>query len=489
MALTISTFDEALDLARGWVASEFPDENLSDDGYHGKWARVLAMLYWADQAALADASADWPPSDDSSTAALDATADLLGLSNGASGYGRLVATIATGGIGTITGALGTVYAVNSVLLGPDGRTRFELTTVETIPGAGPGTDTITTAPFSALTAGVAGNLLVGAQLQWSSPPAGNVGTVTLSTGLTGGTDSESNSALLERIRRRLKDPPRGGSANDWRSWGEAVAYRSYAYPLRGGSGTVHVTSLQSGSGQSRRIDSAATLASLTASFLANRPVTVEGYESFTGYMPDSSGMIIVARVTPTAGNEFDWDSSGVVRLVTAYTAVPPRLTFDVDPTAGFIADVNGGTPRRIQLVSAAGAYTLPQIVYVVAYNAGTNVATLANALTTAPAVNDIIHAGGPVVATVAADILAMVDALGPSKVSGYQDDGDGWDDTARIDELIRVALSSVDGTGARLLRDFVTDPTIDGAATNFQASDDGINPPGVLYIQSVAVTP
>src|SRR4051794_27482507 len=120
MPLAIATFDEALDLARGWVQAEFPDENLAADEYHGKWARVLAMLYWSDQAALQDATADWPPSDDSSTAALDAVAELVGLSNRAGGFGRLVAPRATGRLGSITGVKGTVYALNAQLLGPDG---------------------------------------------------------------------------------------------------------------------------------------------------------------------------------------------------------------------------------------------------------------------------------------------------------------------------------------------------------------------------------
>lgn len=504
MALTIATFDEALSLARGWVQAEFPDEDLSEDSYHGKWARVLAMLYWADQSTQQDAASDWPPSDASSTSALDAVAELIGLPNGAGSFGRLVATAATGGLGTVTGIKGTIYALNAPLLGPDGKTQFKLASGETIPGTPPGADSVADVPVAAVTAGASGNLLAGAKLNFTTPPAGNVGPLALTHALEGGTDTESNRALLERIRDRLQNPPKGGNANDWKGWAKGVAgiAEAYVYPVYDGTGTVLVLITQAGSGLPRGFYSsvgvrqasyAGIVATAAAAFDAARLVCVEGRVVQGPYMPADAGCVVRIRAIPTTGNDFDWDSSA--GTWTIFTVVDTtHLKMSTILPADFKAAVDAGSKPRIQVITTGVLLPIEYRCIGYADAGGKTTVQLDGAYTTAPTVGDAVYAGGNAVAPIATAVKALVDNLGPSRLSGFADPDVEWDDTLRVDRLIEVALAAVDGSEERVARDMVTDPTIalgggGPASTNVQAQDNTTNGPQLLYLVHVAVTP
>ncbi|OOH87329.1 baseplate J protein [Pasteurellaceae bacterium 15-036681] len=60
--------------------------------------------------------------------------------------------------------------------------------------------------------------------------------------VTGGTDAESDSALLARLLERIRRPPSGGNKNDFRQWAESIdgVTSAYVYPLRRGEGTVDI---------------------------------------------------------------------------------------------------------------------------------------------------------------------------------------------------------------------------------------------------------
>lgn len=501
MAITIETFDECLLLVQGWIQVEFPDEPLTPDSYHGKWARALAIVLWSTKASVADASAEWPPSDDSSTAALDQAAELLGLSNGAGGLGRLVATIATGGTGTITGTNGTVYAINTQLLGPDGKTVFKLTAGVSIPGVPPGTDTMT-GSFSAVTAGAAGNLATGSSLRWVTPPAGNVGDVPLASddghgfALTGGTDGESNEALLRRILSRLQLPPKGGASNDWRSWARGVAGidEAYPYPRHDGTGTVLVVCTQAGSGTTRAATSD-QLAAVLAAFDLVRLVAMEGRAARAPSMPAGAGCAVRLRIVPAIGKPFDWDSSvGTWTVDTVTLGTPYKIKLNTLAPADLKAAITAGTNPRIQILMTGVVLPVELACTAFADAGGKTELTIETAPATDPTVGDSVHSGGPAVAIVAAAILALSNTLGPSRASGFADPEQEWDDTLRIDEIIRVAMSSTDASGDRLVRDLVTDPTISvngggPAAANVQAADNGIDPPQMLHLTRIGVTP
>lgn len=506
MPITIESLDTCMSLAQSWVQAEFPDEPLTEDSYHGKWARVLGMLLWSEKASIADADAEWPPSDSSSTAALDQAAQDFGLPDGSGvvgSYGRRVPIPATGGVGTITGVLGTAYLAGLTLLGPDGLTLFKLVANVTIPGAGPGTATAS-GSFIAVTPGSAGNLATGTTLSWVTPPAGNVGGVVLTSNdghglaLTGGADAENNGGVLGRIRSRLQDSPKGGTANDWKTWAEAtpgVAVSAYVYPRRLGTGTVSEVLTQAGSGTARA-PSAGIVAAVVAYVETQRPVPVDGASGLAAaikapYMPTDAACAVRLRILPTTGHSFDWDSSAGALTVDTLTDATHIKLSTLLPASGKAAIDAGGT-ILVQFVSADGTFTLPIQLTCNQYVDGGGKSTLrfTGAYSSSIKVSDGVHAGGSAVSQVASDVLALVDGLGPSRVSGFADpDATSWDDTLRIDELVRVAMSSADALGIRLVRDLVATPTINGVTSNVQAADNGSNAPQLLYLKSVAVTP
>jgi len=97
-------------------------------------------------------------------------------------------------------------------------------------------DTATEGPIRALDPGSAGNLLPGVAL--SSDLDGLTGATVVS--LDGGTDTETDDQLRERVLRRIRQPPMGGAAHDYEAWVLAVpgVTRAWCGPLEMGIGTV-----------------------------------------------------------------------------------------------------------------------------------------------------------------------------------------------------------------------------------------------------------
>ncbi|MEW6562705.1 MAG: baseplate J/gp47 family protein [Pseudomonadota bacterium] len=95
---------------------------------------------------------------------------------------------------------------------------------------------------SALTGGVSGNLPAGTILTLSAAPIGINSSATIATNFTGGEDVESESALLSRLKFRLRNAPHGGNALDYLAWARAVpgVAEAYVLPLRRGVGTVDI---------------------------------------------------------------------------------------------------------------------------------------------------------------------------------------------------------------------------------------------------------
>lgn len=60
--------------------------------------------------------------------------------------------------------------------------------------------------------------------------------------VTGGTEVESDAALLSRLLERIRRPPSGGNKNDFRQWAESIdgVTSAFIYPLRRGEGTVDI---------------------------------------------------------------------------------------------------------------------------------------------------------------------------------------------------------------------------------------------------------
>jgi len=132
-----------------------------------------------------------------------------------------------------------------------------------------------TVPIEATLTGARGNALEGVQLTMQTSvvgvtPTGNVD----APGVGGGANQESDALLLQRLLSRIRQPPQGGSANDYVMWAMEVpgVTRAWAYPIELGPGTVVVRVMTDDSTQDG-IPDPATLALVQAHIDARKPVT------------------------------------------------------------------------------------------------------------------------------------------------------------------------------------------------------------------------
>ena len=496
----VETYTDLEAAVLGYFQAQLPDQGYALDDYLGKWARVLALTLWSLKKSVEDADADAAPSDRSSDTAIEAWCFLLGLPNGAGGFGRRVAQPATGGVGNITGTKGTTFAGGLQALGPDGKTRFALTGAVTIPGVPPGSGSVA-GNLVAVTPGAVGNLQAGARLTWITPPAGADSAFTLSQPLHGGTDVESSAAALARIYDRLQNPPKGGTTHDWRAWAETLAtvVRAYAYPLRNGTGTIDVVITVAGSGRDRA-PVQVLLDAVAAAFDASRLVCVEGRRALAPYMPLLHALTVRVRAVPaSAAYAWDWnDTQGGPWTVAAYSTMGGvTLQLNVAAPADLIAQITSGARPRIQVVNSNGPVVVEQ-VRCTGYDVATRTLTLEAALTGTPSVGDRVFAGGPIPAVVGTKIRDYVDALGPSRVSGFADPLDVWDDEVRTERIAQIVLDALDTNSARAVADIVkvagvpqvTIAVGNAASTtdNWRAPDNTPNGPEMAFLARTFVT-
>ena len=161
---------------------------------------------------------------------LDRHADIW-LVNADGTIGRKVATMASGTV-TMTGTAGTVVPIGTQI--SDGTTTYETLADATI-GTAP-----VTVEVRAIDAGTIGNLPPGSQLDFvtSIPNVDDDATV---VELHGGTDTETDNQLRQRILQRIRNPPMGGAQADYVTWALAVpgVTRAWAAPEQG-AGTITV---------------------------------------------------------------------------------------------------------------------------------------------------------------------------------------------------------------------------------------------------------
>lgn len=500
MPITIYSEQQIAGQALAFLRNRFQGRDSSPESFLGKLARAFGMVAAGIQKSALDADGDAVPGTSNSTARLDEFAYVFGVPSSTPGsYGRKGATLAGGGVGQATGANTTVFPVGTQALGPDGVTLFQVASTVTIPGSLPGSGTVT-AQFTAVTAGTSGNVAAGSTLTWVTPPTGADQSVVLTSGLSGATDVETDRQLLTRILLRLQTPPKGGVGTDYRQWSESIAgvSRAFVYPLRGGIGSVHTVLTGSGSGLARNPGSTVqtnvdAYINGTASTESVRPVTVQGYKSFLPYQPGTGLVIKVRVVVNGTANAFDWNDAGASSAVSAYTAPSGSTAASLTLTSLPVNLQNAitvGTPRIQVLSSAAGAPASQQVQ--VTANPSGNVLTLQNPLPAgfiAPLVGDLIYAGGPAVAQTANALLAYIDGLGPSRVSGTASSLDVWEDVAAIARIAQVTLDQVDASGNRFFLNLpASGVTINGAATDIQANDNTSNGPELLFARWVVVT-
>lgn len=200
------------------------------------------------------------------------TADLDGLVRHAACYGidRLDPTTSSGTL-TITGVPATVVAAGLTGIHADG-TEYITTSGGVIPGGGSLDVTL-----DSVTTGSVANKPAGDELEIQSPPIGVDSTATIATDCEGGTDIESQAALLARVLARMQAGNAGGTASDYVQWAEAVdgVLQADCLPLRRGAGTVSVAVYSEGLGGYRAPGDAALRAAVLAALDAARPVTAD----------------------------------------------------------------------------------------------------------------------------------------------------------------------------------------------------------------------
>lgn len=462
--ITLYTEDALLSAALSYFRLAFPGVDLSDRSFFGLLARSFARFFALAQRQIEVAANDSVPAYQQdadgqarsrcSGEALDAWAFVFGLASGTPGiYGRRGATVSTGGVSVPAVTVAAVVVpAGTQATDPTGQVTVQTVAAVTLNGP-PNSVAV---QFVSITKGAAANLPTGTRLTWASPPAGLVSSTVLSAPLVGGQDVESDSALVARILRRIQQPPRGGTAADYRAWGEESVdsdegslhvARAYTYPLREGLGSVTLVPTYGGSGLGRQ-PPAGEVAKIQSYLNRVRPITATVYVR-APTMFAAAALRIRAKATPSSAKNgqygWDWADGGTPTTITARTAT--SVTVAAVPAALSAAYAAGTRPRIQVIISTAGASPIPYVGRVTAI-AGTTL-TVEPAFTVLPTITtDYFYAGGSIILPVAQRILAYVDQFGPSRASGFADANDSWDDGVLLERVIDEVMDTrdVDGT-------------------------------------------
>lgn len=470
MAITLPSEDAVFQFIIQLFQAQNANWDLSDKSFFGLLARAISQSVMLLMDAVADADNDSVPAyqqdsdgtllSNCSSAALDAWAITYGLPSGTPGvYGRRGATGSSGGVGLPTCSVGgTLIPAASQLTDSTGQVTVE--TVDAVTTDGP-PNTLTLS-FVSVTTGEAANLPAGSVLTFTAPPVNVSSTVTLSTGLTGAQDRESDGQLLARLLFRLQNPPRGGTSADYRYWAETSVnlaqnnqsnniVRAYSFPLRSGLGTVDEMPLVSGSGTSR--DPGATVAAVVQDYIDSvRPITAVCNVK-RPYMPASRAVMMKLVLQPYTKYAPDWNDGRATTAITAVDSASKRITVVGIPVPLLNAIAANQGPRIAVLVSASGASPAP-------YQARVLTTPLLNVLQldswpfdVDPSPGDVLYAGGPYLDTIAQNLITYVDGLGPSRQSGYADLFDVWEFEVTPARVIDVVMEARDTDGTRFIQD------------------------------------
>lgn len=516
MSLTVYTEPQLVELAIGYIARALQSRNpaTGPKSLLGQLARAEAQLLGAIQAAQQQADNDACPAlrvdaagqvqSKTSRERLEDWAQVFALpSNRGDGiFGSNGATAATGGIALITGVAGTIVPTGATLTDPSGTITIFLVAGVTIPIAGS-----ISGSFAAVSIGAAGNLPANTVLTWQSPPPGLDSTVVLSTGLSRGFDEEPTLDLALRLIRHMQLLPKGGAANDFRTWAEQSTdsagrplgiNRAYVYPHRNGTLSVDIVITQAGTGTGR--DPGAVIAAQVQSYVLARKIATDSVRVLRPRFVVGEPLFIEVKIVPRSGYEYDWEGS---TTVDAYVAL--ATTIDIPsptPPPGLQTAIDTGLRPRIQL--ACPSTPLPVQRRVTAYAANTPAAgkcrlTLESALPSVPSAGQIIYAGGPAVDIVALAVLSHLDTIGPSRQSGYADPLDNWVDRVAVSGICQAVIDArdTDGTGPALyLPDagiqvgvrIKVSPTGSFSGNDYQLFDNlPGQPPQLPIIQSILV--
>lgn len=198
------------------------------------------------------------------------------------GIRRKRATTASGKI-KLTGAVGAV--INAGLEVKRDKLTWLTTSAATVDSNG---IAVVTASSSIL--GTAGNTLSNLTAMLVSAPSGVDSTVTIEK-MTGGTEAETDAALLARLLELIRRPPAGGNQYDYRRWALEVdgVSNAHIYPLRRGLGTVDIVIISANGLPSLEI-----IQSTQIHIDDVRPVTAKGARVFA---PTIKSVDFVIKIT------------------------------------------------------------------------------------------------------------------------------------------------------------------------------------------------
>lgn len=263
------------------------------------------------------------------------TADRDYLERHCANYGiaRKQATAADG-TATVHGTTGTTFAAGTTLTA--GGHVYHTRAAVTLTGV-----TATVAVIAAAT-GSAYNLGAATHATIADPPQGGQSSAAVGK-ITGGSDVETDAALLARYLERLQYPPAGGNQYDYHRWCMSVdgVAAAIIYPLRRGNGFVDAVIL----GQDG-LPSAETLAAVQQYVDRRRPVTRA--DGFLALMPD----VIKSAVKVQIGYDDINDQSGINAAVRQaitdfYAALNPAESLYKSQLEAAISDVPGVRDRRV----------------------------------------------------------------------------------------------------------------------------------------------
>ena len=224
--------------------------------------------------------------------------------------------------------------------------------------------------------GVIGNLDVGAELSFASPPANISGSATVASQAVTAADAETDEAYRQRILDRVQKRPQGGAYADYEQWGEEVAGIINVYPYTGDPGQVNVyseaTVASSGSADGiptqAQLDAVFDSIELDQSGLASRRPA----GSFVNSLPITRTSFDVRIVGITGVNNLSQVKADIEAALTDYfknsepfihgLSIPPRkddLTRTrVSATIEDIVTADGGTFSLAEFFPTSGSGSL-----------------------------------------------------------------------------------------------------------------------------------
>ncbi|TAN61356.1 baseplate J/gp47 family protein [bacterium] len=194
--------------------------------------------------------------------------------------------------------------------------------------------------------GISGNIAASTALTIQDPSAGLNSAATSAAAFTGGTDKESDAALLARLLDVLRQPPAGGNSSDYKNWALEVdgVTEVYVYPLRLGLGTVTVVPLIAGSG-SGRIPAQTVIDAVIAQIDAVRPITVKTVQVLA---PTAKPENVTAEVRAAEGYTFSQIKPWVESAITGYIdKLKPLETLYKSKLESVISNVEGVDDRKV----------------------------------------------------------------------------------------------------------------------------------------------